>query len=136
MIAESMAHAKPVVATRVGGIPELISDGNSGYLVDRGDTVAMSRRVLELLNDPSARARMGEAGREIVRTKFDLKTNVSQLVESYGIKISEARQLGRATLKLTELALPDRPTPAGLPGLGPGGRASETTGNRPRLGVY
>ena len=49
MIAEAMAHAKPVVATRVGGIPELIIDGVSGYLVTRGDTELMSERVLDLL---------------------------------------------------------------------------------------
>jgi len=85
MIAEAMAHAKPVVATRVGGIPELIRDGVSGYLVDRGDTQAMSRRVLELLNDGDLRRRMGEAGRETVSEKFDLQTNVAQLIESYGI---------------------------------------------------
>ena len=90
MIAEAMAHAKPVVATRVGGIPELISNGGSGYLVDRGDTEAMSRRVLELLNDGDLRHRMGHAGRETVSEKFDLQTNVAQLIESYGIE-SEAR---------------------------------------------
>ncbi len=122
MIAEAMAHAKPVVATRVGGIPELINDGISGYLVDRGDSMAMSSRVLELLNDDEARARMGNAAREIVKTKFDLRTNVSQLIESYGIEVSEARPLGRATLASSNLALPD-------------GRASDT-GNQPGLSVY
>ncbi len=85
MIAEAMAHAKPVVATRVGGIPELIVEGESGFLVNRSDTEAMSRRVLELLSDDAARARMGELGREIVETKFDLSKNVSQLIRSYGI---------------------------------------------------
>ncbi len=91
MIAEAMAHARPVVATRVGGIPELISDGGSGYLVDRGDTEAMSKRVLELLNDGDLRARMGHAGRETVSARFDLQKNVAQLIQSYGI-VSEARR--------------------------------------------
>ena len=85
MIAEAMAHGKPVVATRVGGIPELIVEGKSGFLVDRGDTEAMSKRVLQLLNDDDARARMGKLGREIVQTKFDLSKNVTQLIRSYGI---------------------------------------------------
>ena len=85
MIAEAMAHAKPVVATRAGGIPELISDGGSGYLVDRGDTEAMSRHVLELLHDRDLRRRMGEAGRETVGEKFNLQKNVAQLIKSYGI---------------------------------------------------
>jgi glycosyltransferase involved in cell wall biosynthesis len=85
MIAEAMAHAKPVVATRAGGIPELVSDSVTGYLVDRGDTEMMSKRVLELLNDSGARMRIGQAGRETVRAKFDLQKNVAQLIESYGI---------------------------------------------------
>jgi glycosyltransferase involved in cell wall biosynthesis len=85
MIAEAMAHGKPVVATRVGGIPELINGGRSGFLVDRSDTVAMSKRIFTLLGDPALRARMGEAGRETVVNKFDLRKNVAQLITSYGI---------------------------------------------------
>ena len=85
MIAEAMAHGKPVVATRVGGIPELITDGVTGYLIGRGDTGAMSDSILKLLADPELSARMGAAGREVVAAKFDLRKNVAQLVESYGI---------------------------------------------------
>ena len=95
MIAEAMAHAKPVVATRVGGIPELIIDGVSGYLTDRGNAKLMSERVLDLLNDPQARARMGQIASEIVQTKFELGKNVGQLIRSYGIKASEAQPLRR-----------------------------------------
>src|SRR5256885_12940560 len=62
MIAEASAHGKPVVATRVGGIPEVITDGVTGHLVERGDAPAMSERLLELLNDPELRQRMGVAG--------------------------------------------------------------------------
>src|SRR5437016_14322187 len=75
MIAEAMAHGKPVVATSVGGIPELIADGVSGHLVKRGDAIRMSERVLALLSECQLRARMGDAGREIVLEKFDLKRN-------------------------------------------------------------
>lgn len=85
MIAEAMAHGKPVVATKVGGIPELITDGVSGHLVGRGDTTAMSDRILQLLDDPELRMRMGEAGRETVSRKFDLRSNVAQLIASYGV---------------------------------------------------
>ncbi len=88
MIAEAMAHAKPVVATRVRGIPELVSE-SSGCLVNRGDTEAMSRRVLELLSDRELRDRMGEAGRKTVEAKFDLRKNVAELIDAYGI-VSEA----------------------------------------------
>ncbi len=85
MIAEAMAHGKPVVATRVGGIPELINDGASGFLVPRGDTAAMSERILTLLADREMRTRMGQAGCETVSDKFDLRKNVAQLISSYGI---------------------------------------------------
>ncbi len=85
MIAEAMAHAKPVVATRVGGIPELITDGVTGYLVGRGDASAMSDRLLQLLDEPTLRDRMGETGRNNVACKFDLRKNVAELIESYGI---------------------------------------------------
>jgi glycosyltransferase involved in cell wall biosynthesis len=85
MIAEGMAHGKPVVATRVGGIPELITDGVTGHLVERGDTQAMSESILRLLAEPALRARMGEAGRATVSAKFDLRKNVAQLITSYGI---------------------------------------------------
>src|SRR6185436_10240760 len=85
MIAEAMAHGKPVVATRVGGIPELITDNVSGHLVERGDTTAMSERILGLLDDREARVRMGQAGRETVYAKFNLRKNVAQLIDSYGI---------------------------------------------------
>lgn len=85
MIAEAMAHGKPVVATRVGGIPELITDTESGYLLDRGDHQSMSERVLKLLDDAELRARMGQAGRETVSAKFDLRKNVAQLVGLYGL---------------------------------------------------
>lgn len=85
MIAEAMAHCKPVVATRVGGIPELVTNGESGFLVERGDTAAMSKRILTLLADRELRVRMGQAGRNTVSEKFDLRKNVTQLISSYGI---------------------------------------------------
>jgi len=84
MIAEAMAHGKPVVATRVGGIPELVTDGVSGYLVDRGDAEAAGTRVLELLSNPNLRASMGQTARQTASSKFDLRKNVAQLMRAYG----------------------------------------------------
>ena len=90
MIAEAMAHRKPVVATRVGGIPELISEGVSGCLVERGDTRAMSEQILKLLSDPQLRMQMGRAARETVEAKFDLRKNVAQLIAAYGVSAARA----------------------------------------------
>lgn len=86
MIAEAMAHGKPIVATRVGGIPELVRDGESGFLVDRGDTQAMAERVRKLLHDAELRRRFGLAGRAIVQEKFDLRANVANLIGSYRLE--------------------------------------------------
>jgi len=85
VIAEAMAYGRPVVGTRVGGIPEVISDQESGFLVDRGDVNALAARIVTLVDDPKRRSIMGTAGRKRVAATFDLRTNVSQLLESYGI---------------------------------------------------
>jgi glycosyltransferase involved in cell wall biosynthesis len=86
MIAEAMAHAKPIIATRVGGIPELVKDHESGFLVNRGDITSMSDSVLTLLGDAELRNRMGRAGRETVHERFDLRTNVDKLITSYQLE--------------------------------------------------
>ena len=84
--AEAMACGKPLVGTRAGGIPEIIQDGVTGFVVEKRDCSAMAHRILELVRDPELRKRMGEAGREVCRKKFNLKRNVGQLVGIYGIR--------------------------------------------------
>ena len=83
MIAEAMAFSKPVVATRVGGLPELIADGQSGYLVERGNQRNAAENLLTLLQDSELRQKMGEEGCSIVRARFNLQRNVGQLLRSY-----------------------------------------------------
>jgi glycosyltransferase involved in cell wall biosynthesis len=85
-ISEGMAFGKPVVATRVGGIPELIKDGENGFLVDRGDTSALAEKISRLIDDPLLRERMGRAGYEAALAKFDLRMNVTQLLHLYGVE--------------------------------------------------
>lgn len=85
MIAEAMAFGKPVVGTRVGGIPELIDEGQTGFLVDRGDTATAAERVLRLLDDAELRKTLGCAGRHKTHANFNLQTNVGELVRVYGI---------------------------------------------------
>jgi glycosyltransferase involved in cell wall biosynthesis len=91
VIAEAMAYGKPVVATRVGGIPELIEDGGSGFLVDRGDAAGMADRILRLLGDPAMRERMGRAGRAAVEVRFNLRENVARVLALYGLESAEKR---------------------------------------------
>ncbi|MCX6349081.1 MAG: glycosyltransferase family 4 protein, partial [Candidatus Aureabacteria bacterium] len=62
-VGEYMAAARPVVATRVGVVPELVADGATGILVPPGDTGALGEAIADLLRDPAKEKRMGEAGR-------------------------------------------------------------------------
>jgi len=64
---EAMACLKPVVATRVGGVPELVTDGVEGLLVEPGDVAGLGSAICRLLDDEEERARMGRAGGERVK---------------------------------------------------------------------
>jgi glycosyltransferase involved in cell wall biosynthesis len=85
MNAEAMACARPVVATRVGGIPEIIEDGASGYLVNRRQPAEAADRILRLLQDRELGHKMGARGRRAVETRFNLQRNVAELLELYGV---------------------------------------------------
>jgi glycosyltransferase involved in cell wall biosynthesis len=61
-VLEAMAHGRPVVATRVGGIPELVEDGVTGFLVEPGDVAGLRTALERLLADPMLRRRMGREG--------------------------------------------------------------------------
>jgi len=69
-LAQAMAAGKPVVATRVGGIPWMIEDGATGYLVDVGDIPGLAYRMIDLLRDKARREKMGRAAREAARQRF------------------------------------------------------------------
>jgi glycosyltransferase involved in cell wall biosynthesis len=62
---EAMSAGRPIVATRVGGVPELVLDGLQGYLVPDGDAPGFARRILDILDDPERRKAFGKAGRAI-----------------------------------------------------------------------
>ncbi|MBI3680140.1 MAG: glycosyltransferase family 4 protein [Acidobacteria bacterium] len=85
VIAEAMACGKPLVATRAGGIPEVVLDGTTGLLVERRNPAALAGRIVELARDPALRARLGEAGRERAHAQFDVRKNARALVDLYGI---------------------------------------------------
>lgn len=85
VLAEAMASRKPVIGTSVGGIPEIIHDGKSGYLVAPGSPERLAEKLTQLLGDEELRKQMGQAGCETVRTKFNLQKNVARLIKLYGI---------------------------------------------------
>lgn len=80
---EAMALGKPVVATRVGGVAEVVRDGISGDLVPSGDAGALAAAMLRLLADPRRRRDFGSAGREIVSREFSREAMVRRLEEVY-----------------------------------------------------
>jgi glycosyltransferase involved in cell wall biosynthesis len=82
-IIEAMAVGLPVIATRVGGIPELISDGESGLLVEPHDPAALGAAIHALANDPGRRQQMGELNRTTVRERFTLEKSVARYEELY-----------------------------------------------------
>ncbi len=69
-ILEAMAAACPVVATAVGGVPELVREGENGLLVSPGDAEGLTDKIIELLRDPARREAMGRAGRLRVEREF------------------------------------------------------------------
>ena len=81
VLMEAMAAGVPVVATRVAGIPELVEDGVSGFLVPPGDPVALSQKTRILLDDADLRNRFGAAGREKVQREFNLLTESERLCQ-------------------------------------------------------
>lgn len=81
--AEAQAMALPVVATRVGGIPEVVADGESGLLVRERDQAALAERIMRVLRDRALRDRMGEAGRRRVERCFNGWTQARRLEGLY-----------------------------------------------------
>jgi glycosyltransferase involved in cell wall biosynthesis len=72
-ILEAMASRRPVVATAVGGTPEVVKDGQSGFLVPPGAPAQLAARIVALLRHPQRARRMGEVGRGIVESEFGLE---------------------------------------------------------------
>lgn len=80
---EAMRAGLPVVATDVGGVSEVVVDGETGFLVPKGDVVAMRERLYQLIADHDLRIRMGQAGRKRYETNFTLERMLNQTLEVY-----------------------------------------------------
>jgi len=91
VILEAMACGIPVVATRVGGVPEIVIDGKTGYLVPPKDPLTLAKKVVLLLKNRELRLRMGQTARKRVQEYFDIE-HVLNRVESI---IQETCQLQR-----------------------------------------
>jgi glycosyltransferase involved in cell wall biosynthesis len=78
-----MAMEKPVVGTRVGGIPDLIEQDLNGYLVSPGSERELASAVLKILNDKGLAARMGQAGRRKMTDRFSAESMVRSIERLY-----------------------------------------------------
>jgi glycosyltransferase involved in cell wall biosynthesis len=82
-VVEAMAAGKPVVATRVGGTPEAVVDGTTGYIVEPRSVPQLVGRLGDLIRNPELRRRLGRAGRERVMEYFSASTMVKRTEELY-----------------------------------------------------
>ncbi|MBA3748282.1 MAG: glycosyltransferase family 4 protein, partial [Solirubrobacterales bacterium] len=90
---EAMSCGRPVVASKVGGLPEIISDGQDGQLVAPDDPDALSEAVIGLLTDPDLRWRLGSAARATVLQRFAAPV-VARAVTALYIDAAAAATLG------------------------------------------
>jgi N-acetyl-alpha-D-glucosaminyl L-malate synthase BshA len=82
-VLETMSFGKPVVATRVGGVAEIVQDKKTGFLVRLGDVQAMAAAVRRLAGDPELAERMGAAARQRAEQEFSSQKSVGQYVDLY-----------------------------------------------------
>jgi glycosyltransferase involved in cell wall biosynthesis len=83
VLVEAMSSGTPVLATRVGGIPEIVRDSENGWLVEQGDTHGLASKLLELSRNPAMLHQSAKAGREITCPQFSLQRFQSNLQRVY-----------------------------------------------------
>ena len=83
VLLEAMARGRPVVATPVGGTPELVTDGETGLLVPPRDPEALAEALRRVLDDPELARRLGEAGRARVAERFTAAEQEQRMLEIY-----------------------------------------------------
>jgi glycosyltransferase involved in cell wall biosynthesis len=109
-VLEAMAHGKAVVATRIGGIPELVDDRVTGLLFEPGNAEELRVQLVSLMDDAERRAKMGAAGRARAERDFSLDKHNAELMAIYQ---SLTRNLGRVRGKPTGSQTQNSPPLAG-----------------------
>jgi glycosyltransferase involved in cell wall biosynthesis len=83
VLAEAMAARRPVIASAIGGIPEMVADGVNGLLLPPGEPTQLAQACIRLLNNPDLAAKMGAAGWEIANQRFNIRTQAQQTGDLY-----------------------------------------------------
>lgn len=83
VLIEAMAASRPVVATRGGGVAEVVVDGETGLLVPMGDVERIASAMASLLADPGLRRAMGEAGRQRAIARFSIEAHARKVEDLY-----------------------------------------------------
>jgi glycosyltransferase involved in cell wall biosynthesis len=98
ILAQAMAVGRPVVATGKCGVPEMISEGQNGFMVDDEDEATLAARLIELLENPALAQTMGDSGRLLARQRYESSAVAEQTVRAYRLAIESARagQLSRS----------------------------------------
>lgn len=96
VLMEAMASRLPVIASRIAGIPELVEDGVSGFLVPPGNVEELAKKLSALLSDPALCARMGLAGRAKVEKEFAVDQEAAKLARLFGVEAQATVQETRA----------------------------------------
>ncbi|MGZ8744842.1 MAG: glycosyltransferase family 4 protein, partial [Nocardioides sp.] len=101
---EAAASGTPVVATGVGGVPEVVRDRETGLLVPPRDPVAVAAQLLTLLQDPQGAHKMGEEGARWVRDRFSQERLADDLTRLYGELLARSRSTRSEPLFRTRVA--------------------------------
>lgn len=94
VLIEAMAAGKPVVATRGGGVPEIVVEGETGFMVAVADVAALARAVEKLLADPPMAQAMGRAGQQRARAYFSVRAHVEKIESLYGEILGDSSVAG------------------------------------------
>jgi glycosyltransferase involved in cell wall biosynthesis len=96
-IIEAMAAARSVVATAVGGVPDVVDDGRTGILVEPGNAAALAVALGHLARDPTERSRLGAAARREVERRFSPERLVDDIDRLYREALAEKRDVATVT---------------------------------------
>jgi len=92
-VLEAMAMRKPVIATRTGGIPEIVQEGKTGILVSPGEPDKLAQAIVDLLQDSTRRVAMGRSARNRVETMFTVEAMMDRLIAAYGLLLGKEASL-------------------------------------------